>query len=121
MAGAVLRVVIFPRHTAFYGTTPLPTRPINVKGYAKVLVTAWRGTGLGTTPASVQYHLDQSSDLEHWHEIGSAVSPPANQESSALKDLDMEWMRCRAVVSGTNPGVTGWAVAVLVPRDGEGG
>jgi hypothetical protein len=51
-----------------------------------------------------------------WFAIGSPLTPAANDEATGSFDLDLEWMRAVATVTGDVPGVTMWAVAGLVPR-----
>jgi hypothetical protein len=115
MKEPVLRIVLFPRYTALYGDE-IYTAPINVKEFAKAVVTAWVGTGIGSTPASGGVAVEQSADLEHWHQVGSDLSPD-NAEESATFEFDLEWVRFKAMVSGTNPGVTLWAVGAFIPRE----
>jgi hypothetical protein len=113
-------LVLFPRYTALYGALPFYSAPVNVKGFARALISAWRGTGLGGTPATVAFELQQSADLGLWHAIGSTFTPTNPGEDVAVaKDLLFEWVRLKATVSGTAPyeGATVWAVGAFVPRE----
>ena len=121
MSQRVERVVLFPRYTAFIGTTALYSGPVDVRDYAGMVLTAWMGTGLGTTPAEVEFTLQQSPDLENWSDAGS-LTPDAGEEETDTFSFQYPWMRVKAVVSGTNPGVTCWLEGELVRReDATGG
>jgi len=116
----ILRMVLLPRYTALYGTTPFYSAPLNVKGFSKALISAWRGTGLGSTPATVEFQFEQSADLGLWHAVGGTFTPAsANAETTVTKDFVFEWVRLKATVSGSDGsrGVTVWAVGAFVPRE----
>jgi hypothetical protein len=118
MPDPIVRVVLFPRPTAIWGTTPVSTEPFLAKDFSKAIVVAWRGTGMGSTPASATIVIEQSADMVRWFPIGGPMSPTANAEAVESFDLDLEWFRATATVStlGTAPGATIWAVAGFVPR-----
>ena len=118
MADPVLRVVLFPRPTAIWGTTPVSTEPFPAKDFAQAVVVASQGTGMGPggSEAAVSVAIEQSGDMVNWFPIGSPLAPTAILEATGAFDLDLEWFRATATVSGSVPGVTMWAVAALVPR-----
>jgi len=113
------RIVIFPRYTAFVGTGQVYSAPIDVRAYGEAILTAWQGTGLGTVPATLEYTVEYSADLEIWVDDGS-FSPAAGTEAAFLPDLRYPWLRVKAVVTGTDPGVTAWLVGDFVYREGLG-
>ncbi len=112
----VRRAVVFPRHTGFVGTTAVYSAPIDVRQFSEGIFVAWRGTGIGNTPASVQFTVQQSTDLDVWVDAGT-ISPSAGSESVLEQGLTYPWMRVKAVVSGADPGVCGWVVVELVMRE----
>lgn len=120
----ILRMVLLPRYTALYGTVPFYTAPINVKGFAKALVSCWKGAGIGATPADLNFELQQSADLGLWHVVDAAFTPAnPDEDLTVTRELLFEWVRLKATVSGTagSQGVTVWAVGAFVPREGVGG
>ncbi|NUN51233.1 MAG: hypothetical protein HUU06_00390 [Planctomycetaceae bacterium] len=102
------------------GTTATYSDPMDVRAYATATLVAWQGTGLGGTPASVEYTVQQSLDLENWVDIGT-VSPAAGSEETLGVGFTFAWMRVKAVVSGSDPGVTTWLKGEFVTRDESGG
>ena len=114
-----IRIVLFPRYTAVYGTVTLFTPPINVRAFEKAIITAWRGEGIGSTPADVGFHMEQSADLGIWN-AGPSFSPAsAGGEEIQETAFSLEWARLGATVSGASPGTTVWAVGVFVLRSGQ--
>lgn len=117
MKDPILRVVLFPRPTAIWGTTAVSSEPFPAKDFCRAVVVAGARTGMGSTPATVSVVMEQSADGVRWFSIGSALTPAANDEATGSFELDLEWMRATATVSGGSPGVTMWAVAGMVPRE----
>lgn len=107
-------VVFLPRYTAFYGAATFSTAPVNARGFAKAIITAWAAIGVGSSSAVMK--LEQSTDLELWHQVGGTFSPGAN-EVTGTRDLTLEWIRLTVTVSGSPPGISTWAVGMLVPRE----
>ncbi len=101
------------------GTTAVYSDPMDVRAYAQAILTAWQGTGLGSTPATVELTVQQSLDLENWVDIGS-VSPAAGTEGTLNATFTFSWMRVKAVVTGSDPGVMGWLIGEFVRRDSAG-
>jgi hypothetical protein len=62
------RIVLFSRHTAFIGTGALYAAPLDVRAYGDVTIVGFQGTGLGGTPATVEYTLQRSADLSEWED-----------------------------------------------------
>ena len=120
MKDPILRVVLFPRPTAIWGTSAVSSEPFRSKDFCQAVVVAGARTGMGATPATVSVTLEQSADGVRWFTIGSALTPAANDEDTDAFDLDLEWMRATATVTGGSPGVTMWAVAGMVPRVSSG-
>ena len=120
MKDPVLRVVLFPRPTAIWGTpggtTVIYTEPMNVKDFAQAIVAVGRGTGMGSTPATGDLTVWQSADMIDWYQVGSVLAPAAGGEATGTFDLDLEWFRTGASVSGSVPGLTMWATVTFVPR-----
>jgi hypothetical protein len=115
MKDPVVRIVLFPRPTSIWGTTAVTSEAFNAKDFAKAIVVAGRGTGMGSTPATVTVIMEKSADMVRWFDAGE-VQPWSGGEATLTVDLDLEWIRAKATVSGTVPGITLWAVADLVPR-----
>lgn len=114
-----VRIVIFPRYTTMIGATPLYSSPMDVRAYAEAIFVAWQGTGLGGTPATVTYTIQQSPDLETWVDLDT-LSPSAGTEETQGVVFSYPWIRVKAVVSGSDPGVAGWLVGDFVRRDAPG-
>jgi hypothetical protein len=120
MAAKPVRLILLPRFTALHGAATFLTTPVRIADFASVNLTAWLSTGLGATPATATFQLQQSTDLSIWEDVGSSFTPAsAGTEITVGRDLALEWMRLKIVVStlGSNPGVTAWVVGVFVPRD----
>jgi hypothetical protein len=122
MKNPAVRVVLMPRYTPLYGATTFYSPPINVKAFEKVILTVWKGNGIGSTPADVdEFDLQQSADLGIWNSILPAFTPASpNSELVTTKDLDLEWARLAVTVSGASPGISVWAIGTFVPRAGGG-
>jgi len=120
MSDRIARIVLLPRYTALYGTAPIYGAPVNVRRFAGAVLVGWRSQGLGTagSQASVEYGLQQSTDLGIWNDIEPTLSPAAEDETPASVTFDLEWIRLVSTVSGTKPGLTGWVVGHFVPREG---
>jgi|SRR5688572_13110967 hypothetical protein len=119
MSARVRRIVVFPRYTSFVGSGSIYSPPLDVRGFASGVFVGWQGTGLGLTPAEVEYTFQLSPDLENWFDT-TVLSPGAGAEVTGNVGFDYPWMRCRADVSGADPAVTGWIVGEIVERDGLG-
>jgi len=119
MRGPVRRIVFVPRFTGLYGPADLYTVPVNLREFASMELCVWSSSGNGSTPATAQYLLQQSTDLENWHDVGNELAPAGNAEMVAERSLDLEWVRLRMQIDGTDPGATGWAVADCVPRESD--
>jgi len=113
------RFVFFARNTVFVGGTALYTTPVDVRRYSSGVFVGWQGTGLGLTPASLEFTLEASHDLENWVD-GSVLSPSADAEETASAEIEFPWIRWRAEVTGADPAVTGWLVGDLVRREPAG-
>ena len=111
-------IVIFPRHTPFIGTTALYSAPIDVRDYVEAFLTGWQGTGLGSTPATVEFSAEKSTDLDVWFP-GTPFSP-ASADAEVISGVGIyhPWLRFKAEVSGADPGVTCWLVGGFVRREG---
>jgi len=118
MAGDVARIVLLPRFTALSGSSQFRTKPVNVRRFAKVILTVWQSTGIGLTPSTAQFLLQQSPDLEQWESVGSQFpsSPSGGAETTVERDIDLEWIRLFINVNEAVPGVTVWAVGQFVER-----
>ena len=115
----VVRRVLFPRYTAFIGMTAMYTVPIDVREFAEVDVRGWQGTGIGSTPASVTFTIQRSADLENWVDE-AAFSPPADDEEMHNYHLAYPWLRAKAAVAGSDPGISCWLLGDFVARDAPG-
>ena len=91
--------------------------PMDVRAYALVILTGWQGTGLGSTPASVEFVIQQSPDLDNWSEE-TTFSPTAGEEESCTVRLLYPWVRVGMSVAGSDPGVSCWLVGEFVRREG---
>ena len=116
----VVRIVIFPRYTALIGGPATYSGPLDMRPFSEGVLTGWQGTGLGTTPATVEFTVQQSADLEFWHD-GTPFSPAsANSEVTATPVVGLPWMRVKADVAGADPGVSVYLVGDFVLREGVG-
>lgn len=119
MPKRVDRIVFFQRHTPLVGTTPMYTPPMDVGAYVGGVLTAWQGTGLGGgSAATVAFTAQQSPDLEVWLDSTSLAPPTADSEVSGSIAFQYRWMRLKAQVSGSDPGVACWLAGELVRREG---
>jgi hypothetical protein len=101
------------------GTAPTYTAPMDVRVYAQAILTAWQGVGLGSTPATIEYTVQESLNLEDWVDIGT-LSPDAGLEETLAVNFGFAWMRIKTVVTGSDPGVMTWLVGDFVRRDAAG-
>lgn len=101
------------------GTAATYSAPMDVRAYVRAILTAWQGTGLGSTPATLEFTVQESVDLENWVDIGS-VSPDAGTEETLEVNFSYAWMRVKTVVTGSDPGVMGWLLGEFVRRDAAG-
>lgn len=117
MPDNVDRIVIFPRYTGLIGTGDLIAALVDVRAYSEVIFVGWQSTGLGVTPATVQFVLQVSADLDTWfNSITFPSVPAAATEFVQTQGLVYQWMRVKAVVTGADPGLSVWLVADLVRR-----
>ena len=114
----VMRIVLIPRYTALTGQSDFFTKPINVKRFAKVILTVWQSVGLGVAPSTARFFLQQSPDLLQWESVGSLFpsTPVGDEETTVELDIDLEWIRLQVVVYEDVKGVTLWAVGQFVER-----
>ena len=113
-------IVVFPRHTAFVGSGTVYSAPMDVRLFSGGVFTGWQGTGLGGPAAEVEYQMQMSGDLENWISL-DVVDPPAESEESGLVAFEYAWMRWKATIAGSDPGVMGWLVGEIVYRDAPDG
>jgi hypothetical protein len=111
----VQRIVLLHRFTSFAGAATFYSAPINVRAFAEAEITVYRSDGMGTI-TTYEIGVDQSPDLEYWYEDASEIAPAAGAEATAQKTFELEWIRLRIVLAGTDPAVTSWAVGNFVPR-----
>jgi hypothetical protein len=116
----VVRIVVFPRYTTLVGTTSVFTMPIDVREFGQANFVAWMGTGIGATPAEVEFKVQESADLSIWNDI-ETITPSAGAETVADVTFDLPWLRVKATVSGADPGVSFWMTGELVRREGAAG
>ena len=114
----VQKVVLVPRYTTFAGARTFLTAAINVRKFASAELMVWRGLESGNLTA-FSVLLQESSDLEHWANVGAGIAPSANTEATESRDLDLDW--ARLAISLTTPGpvspaVTAWVVGNFVRR-----
>ena len=112
----VLRMVVFPRYTTLVGTSAVYTMPVDVREFGEAIFVAWMGTGIGATPATVEFKVQQSVDLVVWTDAAT-ITPSAGAETVSEISFDLPWMRVMAVVTGGDPGVSFWMTAELVRRE----
>jgi hypothetical protein len=116
----VERIVVFPRYTTLVGTTLMVpsyfTDPRDVRRFAKVLLTGWRGTGSGDPPADLEFVVQDSGDLDVWYDRLTFSPASAGAEATAELDLRLPWLRFGVALSGDDPSATCWLNGILVPR-----
>jgi hypothetical protein len=117
----VHRKVILPRYTPLVGTTPFTTTPLDVRAYGQVLFTAWKGAGMGASPADVEFTVQQSPDLDVWLDGTPFAPASADAEVTRTESLYHAWMRVKATVSGADPGISTWMTGEFLLRDEEDG
>jgi len=120
MIDYVKRVVIFPRFTGLVCTTSVFTPPMDVRAFRSVKLVGWQGTGLGVTPATVEFTVQGSMDVENWTDIGTLSFAGPDEEATVGVNFEYPWSRVKAEISGTNKGITFWLLGAFVFRDGPG-
>ena len=119
MKGEQEPVVLVPRYTSFLGSGSFTTVPINLEPYSKVTISLWRGYMPGSGPPTFKFYFEDSHDAETWTPFDpSGTDPGANPASpgSVSYDLIRRWFRVRVELTGSNTGVTCWAVGMLERR-----
>lgn len=118
MTPDVKTMELLPRFSTFVGTgagTSVKTRPVDVGRYAAATFVAWRGAAIGTNPA-LSIQLEQSADLTIWSNLGSVLTPAANDEDTESVTLTQRWLRAKISVTGTSPAVTCWLTGDFTAR-----
>ena len=80
-------IVLFQRFTPAFGDGPIYSAPVDSRRWIEGVYVGWQGTGLGDTPATVEFTLQHSPDLIDWSDV-----------------------------SGADPGLTLWLVGTMVRR-----
>lgn len=114
------RIVIFPRYTTFVGNASLVSQVFDARAWTKAIFLGGQGAGIGGTPATLQFTLQVSADLENWLDAVTFPSSPAPGEFEQIDVLVYPWMRVKAVVTGADPAISAWLVADMVRRTDEG-
>lgn len=120
MRNFVVRMVIFPRYTTLAGTVPVYTMPVDVRMFGSAILVAWMGTGIGATPATVEFKVQESTDLSVWSDVAT-INPSGPDGTVTSVSLDMPWLRVKATVAGGDPGVAFWMTGELVRREDAAG
>jgi hypothetical protein len=110
--------VLFNRFTPLIGAGPFYSAPINARLYAEAVLTGWHGAGFGATPATVEFTVQSSADLETWVDGGTFSPASAEAEVAHSSGILHPWFRARADIQGSDPGVTIWLVGQFVHREG---
>ena len=118
MAGELVPTVMFPRFTTLSGAGTYTTAPLQVTRYAELRLNVWRGPLIGTTP-TILFTIQESIDRENWTTCSgtSAFDPGSETEDQETATLTKRWMRLKAVLAGTDAGVTCWATGGLELRE----
>ncbi len=119
MAGKYVPLVVLPRFSTFVGNGIYWTQPIPVAAYYALSLNVWRGAmnGSGAPATSVQFQ--ESNELSSWEATagtGGGVVPPM-VETQYRPLLSRAWFRMGVVISGTNPGVTCYAIGFAELRE----
>jgi hypothetical protein len=112
-----MRFVVFPRYSTLVGTTPVYSPPLDVREFGEAIFTSWMGTGIGSTPAEVEFEVQTSTDLVDWVDAATITMTAGDEEVTEV-EFDLPWIRVRATVSGGDPGVSFWMTVELVRREG---
>jgi hypothetical protein len=111
------KVLLIPRFSAFVGTGPFHTAPMNTRDYGRAFITAWRGAGIGSPASTAAVVVQESADLAEWANLGEAVAPSTpNSEATGTFDLRLEWIRLHVVTAGSPAAITMWAVGNFLKR-----
>jgi hypothetical protein len=115
--GELEPVVLVPRFTSFIGSGSFTTAPLNLEPYSRATITIWRGYMPGTASPTFKIYFEDSHDAETWTAFNpSGESPSAVTPAIVTCDLIRRWFRARVDLTGTNTGVTCWAVGLLEKR-----
>ena len=108
-AGEKVPMVFFPRFTTFVGNTTFSTTPIDMLGFSGFSVTAFRGKMTGTSP-SISFEIQQSADLEDWHDLETAWNVPESTSETRVIIPSRRYVRMAVILGGSDPSVTCFAV-----------
>jgi len=117
MAGELVPLVLIPRYTSYLGATTFTTIGMEATDYEKALVNVWRGPLAGGGTFAVSF--EESSDGVTWSTCtsGSAADPGQDTEALYQPSINKRWFRVKIVLTGTNPGVTCYALGFLQMRE----
>ena len=107
--------VLFPRFTAIVGASAYESLPIDVTGFERAMITFWRGPFVGTGTA-LTFKFQASTDRYTWEDTGAQVTPNESEPKQVGFDVNQQWLRAVATLTGTNPGATVWAQGYFVNR-----
>lgn len=113
MEANVDRIILLPRFTSFAGEGTFLTAPLNVRQYGRAILYYAHVAALGASGTDVDVVVQQSPDLEIWADIGDPLGHDASEE----RGFRFEWIRLKLVVTGLDPGFTGWCVGDFVRRE----
>jgi hypothetical protein len=119
MAGELVPLVMIPRFTTYAGVGTYSTIAMEVTEYQSAILNVWRGPAVGTWGI----RFEESTDGVGWADCTVTPSgtppydPTENTEIQYVATLRKRWFRVSAVLAGTNPVATCWAVGFLEQRE----
>ena len=119
MAGELVPVIMLRNFSTFSGATSFTTAAIEVTGYTKAILSAWRGKLVGGSTTFV-FKAEESTDQESWATCAgsnTSVDPGEETEVQCSATLKKRWFRVKATLTGTNPSATCWAIGFFERRE----
>ena len=116
MPAANVPLVLLPRYTGLAGATTFRTVALDVNDYVNAVVNLWRGKLIGTFFKAT---FEESTDQIEWTTCGGTTGdfdPGEETEAQVVAHLQKRWFRIAIEITGTNPGVSCWAVGGLERR-----
>lgn len=108
--------VVFLRHfTTLAGAGTFTGLPINVRRFASLSMTLWRGKLLGSSPMFAA-SIEESTDKTRWVPIVHDVDPGDDMQVTGTLQVRYRYLRWRIDLSGTDVMATTYLHGVFYAR-----
>jgi hypothetical protein len=112
-------LILFSQFSTIVGAHDFATPGLAVERFQGGNLTLWRGELTGDDGPQFGFYLEESDDQETWTYCSGAAGqfdPGADQEVTLSFVLSKRWLRGRAELTGTKPGVSLWAHGFVQAR-----